>query len=267
VALDSVRRFIRDADALRSRSEQAPGLLWSSQVNRRFGAMIALALLETQVTPNMVTVASLLTHVLGAAIVVTSTAPASIAIAVLVFVIWQLAFAMDCTDGQLARARGTTSSFGAWLDQVFDHFAHVAVIASLVIFAVRGLGLGPTESAALGSLAVGGNLISFAAAQRNAILGTRPAIDPQGSGRLRWLLHARQVTDHGSFVALASLGLLFPTFLLAVLIFSSAATAAVVLGQVALNWIAQLRMASGSAAPTVGLTPDPVPEERASRDG
>src|SRR2546430_5933024 len=39
---------------------------------------------------------------------------------------WQVAFCLDCADGQLARARGTSNAFGALLDQVSDFVGHVA---------------------------------------------------------------------------------------------------------------------------------------------
>lgn len=233
-----VADFIGRADSLRRRTDAGPGLFWSRNVNRRFGAMITLALIDTRITPNMVTIASLAFHLLGATIVLLAPAPAPPAIALGVFVIWQFAFALDCTDGQLARVRGVASPFGAWLDQVMDHIAHTAVIGALVVFVVRGEGLPAPESAALGALAVGCNLISFAAAQRNSLLGSSPAVDPGRNPRLAMVIHARQLTDHGAFLALASISLVSAPLLLVVLVLASVATAGVVLGQVVLNWVA-----------------------------
>jgi phosphatidylglycerophosphate synthase len=230
--------FIARADSMRRQTDQSPGLFWSRHVNRRIGSLITLALLDSRVTPNMVTIASLACHLLGAAIVLMAPTPAPIGIVLGVFVIWQFAFALDCTDGQLARVRGIASPFGAWLDQVLDHVAHTAVICALVVFVVRGMGLPAAESAALGALAVGCNLISFAAAQRNALLGSTPAVDPSRNPRLAMLIHTRQLTDHGVFLALASIALVSPPLLLIVIAFFSVATAGVVLGQVALNWVA-----------------------------
>jgi phosphatidylglycerophosphate synthase len=230
--------FIGRADSLRRRTDQSPGLLWSRNVNRRIGGLITLALLDSRVTPNMVTMASLACHLLGAVVVLTAPAPAPLGVVLGVFVIWQFAFALDCTDGQLARVRGIASPFGAWLDQVLDHVAHTAVICALVVFVVRGMGLPAAESAALGAIAVGCNLISFAAAQRNALLGTTPAVDASRNPRLAMLIHTRQLTDHGVFLALASIALVSPPLLLIVIAFFSVATAGVVLGQVALNWVA-----------------------------
>jgi phosphatidylglycerophosphate synthase len=210
-------------------------------VNRRVGALITLALLPTRITPNMVTITSLAFHLLGAAIVLIAPTPAPPVFVIGVFLIWQFAFALDCTDGQLARVRGIASPFGAWLDQVLDHVAHTAVICALVVFVVRGLDLPAAQSAALGALAVGCNLISFAAAQRNALLGSAPAIDPSRNPRSAKLIHSRQLTDHGLFLGLTSIALVSPSLLLVVIGFFSIATAAVVLGQVALNWVATTR--------------------------
>ncbi len=77
-------------------------------------------------TPNQVTVASLVIGILAAA---AFAADAMILGAVLVLV----AFVTDCVDGQLARYTRTYSKRGAWLDSIFDRTKEYAVYAGLAI--------------------------------------------------------------------------------------------------------------------------------------
>lgn len=84
-------------------------------------------------TPNQVTVASMGVGLLAAAAFAVGQRPAVVTGAVLL----QLAFTLDCVDGQLARYTGTFSSFGAWLDSIFDRAKEYAVLAGLVVGGIR----------------------------------------------------------------------------------------------------------------------------------
>jgi phosphatidylglycerophosphate synthase len=84
-------------------------------------------------TPNQVTTASML---LGAA------AAAAFAVGswggmLLGAVLLQLAFTLDCVDGQLARYSRRFSAFGAWLDSIFDRGKEYLVLAGLAVGGVR----------------------------------------------------------------------------------------------------------------------------------
>jgi phosphatidylglycerophosphate synthase len=84
-------------------------------------------------TPNQITVASMLLGVLAAAGFATGERWGLIAGAILL----QLAFLTDCVDGQLARYTQTFSAMGAWLDAVFDRTKEYLVYAGLAIGAAR----------------------------------------------------------------------------------------------------------------------------------
>lgn len=235
--MSDLSAFLRGAAALRASSERGRAMLWSRHVNRPVGAWIAYALLRTRVTPNMVSVAGCLIHLLGALVVVTSPVPVSPAVAVVAFASWELALALDNADGLLARARDTASPFGAWFDQILDFVNHTAVIAALVAVAAQAVPLSAPQAAILGTLALAGNLVLlFASAQRNALLGTQPALGNDQMARLRPLLVLRNLTDYGAFIAAASLGLLWPPLLIVALVVSSAMSAGLVAVQVAINW-------------------------------
>ena len=79
------------------------------------------------VTPNQVTFLSAVVSLVAAA-----------ALAVPGFrlagaILLQLAFVLDCLDGQLARHRGLNSSFGAWLDQLTDRLRDVVLFAAIAL--------------------------------------------------------------------------------------------------------------------------------------
>ena len=79
--------------------------------------------------PNQVTTVSMAVGILAAAAFATGERWGLVAGALLL----QLAFTLDCVDGQLARYTRTFSKFGAWLDSVFDRGKEYVVYAGLAI--------------------------------------------------------------------------------------------------------------------------------------
>jgi phosphatidylglycerophosphate synthase len=55
----------------------------------------------------------------------------AVPIGLLALVGWQLAYALDCADGQLARVTGQTSPAGARVDVLCDVAAQIALVAAL----------------------------------------------------------------------------------------------------------------------------------------
>jgi len=98
-----------------------------------FTAPIANQLLRriesSAVTPNQVTLLSILTKLVASALYATAWWPALVLGAVLV----QLSFVFDCLDGQLARHRGQTSGFGEWLDFMGDCLGDLVLIAGIAL--------------------------------------------------------------------------------------------------------------------------------------
>jgi hypothetical protein len=84
-------------------------------------------------TPNQVTVVSLLVGVIAAMCFALGSFGWLVAGSLLL----QLAFTLDCVDGQLARYTRNFSAFGAWLDAVFDRAKEAAVYGGLAMGAIR----------------------------------------------------------------------------------------------------------------------------------
>jgi CDP-diacylglycerol--glycerol-3-phosphate 3-phosphatidyltransferase len=74
----------------------------------------------------------------------------------------------DLFDGQIARARGTSSAWGAFLDSALDRVADCAIFGAFVIwYAGQGHSL-PLTGAALGAL-VGGTITSYVKARAESL--------------------------------------------------------------------------------------------------
>ena len=112
-----------------------------------YSRYVARAAARLGLTPNQVTALSMCVGVLAAAGFATGHRWGLVAGAVLL----QVAFMLDCVDGQLARYTRTFSRFGAWLDSVFDRGKEYVVYAGLAIGSRRGFGtdVWPLAAAAL----------------------------------------------------------------------------------------------------------------------
>jgi phosphatidylglycerophosphate synthase len=100
---------------------------------------VAALAVSRRVHPSVITLASL--------VVGTGSSAAVIALAEdarswalpgwLALVGWQLAYVLDCADGQVARATGRTSEAGARLDVLCDYAVHCSIVCALVAVVAR----------------------------------------------------------------------------------------------------------------------------------
>ena len=95
--------------------------------NRRLSTLLTRLLVRTPLTPNQVTVLSFLVLLPGAYLLSTGERIALIGAGFLI----QLSFTLDCCDGELARLRGISSPFGAWLDGLLDRIAELVLCLAL----------------------------------------------------------------------------------------------------------------------------------------
>lgn len=229
--------FLRRLQEFRRRYTGVEGLFWIKRVNHPLGSVIALLLLDTRATPNMVTVAGLVVHIIAAAVLLTAAVPVSLPVWIFMIVAWQLAFTLDCADGQLARARRKTSTFGAFFDQVVDVATHALVYTSLAIYVVRALAMEPVPAALLVALVFSLNFLQlFTTWGRNAIMGTEPAIRGTPPTWLGVLMKGKDLLDYGAYLFVAALLLPWPVASLAFLVGYAAVSGLATVAQVALNW-------------------------------
>jgi phosphatidylglycerophosphate synthase len=144
-------------------------------VSQRAGAVVAAVAFNAGLSPNAVTLLGLALSLAGCLCFVVDQSPeAWIAAALL----WQLAFAFDCADGQLARATGRSSAFGAWLDVACDHVRQAAIAIAALIVCAPALGWFWAAASAL-TLAAGLSVYLHTATMMHAL--KPPALRAQGS--------------------------------------------------------------------------------------
>jgi phosphatidylglycerophosphate synthase len=102
----------------------------SRYVNRRFSVPIASALSHTPLTPNAVSVIALGVAVAAGALLAIGR---NIEGGVLI----QISSIVDGVDGDLARAKSMTSTFGGLFDAVLDRYADAAIVAGMAWYAYR----------------------------------------------------------------------------------------------------------------------------------
>jgi hypothetical protein len=118
------------------RSLKPHDLRFNNWVCRPVAALFVYLLRPTPVTPNQVTFLSLLVALLGDAALLFCPGRMGLAAAALLL---YLSFVFDCTDGQLARIKGQSSTVGAYLDFLMDEIKAVALIAAVALRLSRDL--------------------------------------------------------------------------------------------------------------------------------
>jgi len=113
-------------------ARQRPAGLFTQVVSQRLGAYIAVGAERAGIRPTTLTLANLL---IGAA---TSLYVGlgighlpSWLVGLVALVGWQLAYALDCADGQLARVTGTGSPAGARVDILADVALQICLVAAV----------------------------------------------------------------------------------------------------------------------------------------
>lgn len=118
------------------------GGLFSEAVSQRLGAFLAVAGERLGLSPTALTAANLLIGLATSVTVVALAGPVADGrvpawpVGLLALVGWQLAYALDCADGQLARVTGRATPAGARVDVLCDVAAQIALVAALSATAV-----------------------------------------------------------------------------------------------------------------------------------
>lgn len=113
------------------------GGLFTETVNQRIAAHLCVAAERLGLPPTALTLANFVLG-LAAAVLVILDAPAMAdgrvpawAVGLVALVLWQVAYSLDCADGQLARVTGMSSPAGARLDILCDVALQIALAAAV----------------------------------------------------------------------------------------------------------------------------------------
>jgi phosphatidylglycerophosphate synthase len=118
------------------------GGLFSEATGQWIGAALAAAGQRLRLAPTVLTLANLLIGLATSVTVIVLAEPVADGsvpawpVGLLALVGWQLAYALDCADGQLARVTGQTSSAGARTDILCDVASQIALFTALATVAM-----------------------------------------------------------------------------------------------------------------------------------
>ena len=115
------------------------GYLFTTRVSYPLGSWVAAVAIRFGIHPTIITMTNLVLATVAGAVVIAQAdhlgpwwAPGLVAL-----LLWQLAYVLDCADGQVARATGKTSSFGARFDVLADFLVYAVVISALMTVLTR----------------------------------------------------------------------------------------------------------------------------------
>ncbi len=126
----------RIADIYR-RTSKPKDILWNRLVARPIAALVLAPLQHTRISPNQVTLASLVVFAGAAALMAFLPGHRGLLLAVAVL---EFSYVLDCVDGQLARLRGTSTPVGAHLDFLMDELKAFLLVAAAGVRLWQGAG-------------------------------------------------------------------------------------------------------------------------------
>ena len=97
----------------------------SNYFYQQIAFLITKYLLKTKITPNQITILSLVLGIISGLFIILNNK-------VLAILFLNLSFIFDCVDGQLARVKNMQSRFGSWIDNVSDRVVENIIYISFL---------------------------------------------------------------------------------------------------------------------------------------
>lgn len=239
--------FSDSLQRLRSAQKSSTGApLYSVAVNRPLGRIFAAAAHQVGMTPNGVTALSAVFTFSGIALIALGRPTWSTG--VLIAALLVIGYALDSSDGQLARLRGGGSLLGEWLDHVVDSLKVVSLHLAVLVMAYRYFET-PTWwlLVPLGFAIV--TVVHFFGMLLTELLARSVGAKKAGGEGSRLMAAAKLPTDYGvlclSFLLLGA-GVLFQAVYTALAVATAAYTALVVV-----RWSKRIRALDLARAPAV----------------
>ncbi|MBI4433118.1 MAG: CDP-alcohol phosphatidyltransferase family protein [Candidatus Omnitrophica bacterium] len=139
-------------------------------MNRALSRPLTALLLKTPITPNGITLLSLLFGISGGLLFSRGAYGAGLAAAAC----YELATVLDNCDGEVARAKNLKSAFGAWLDVIVDVLNDVALFLGIAVGTLKTQN--PSLVLTLAALCVSGTLLHFLLVILEKLKGFGPAV-------------------------------------------------------------------------------------------
>jgi phosphatidylglycerophosphate synthase len=217
------------------------GGLYSEAVSQRLGALVALGAQRLGLAPTVLTLANLVLG-LSASVCVVALAPSAAAgtapgwaVGLIALVGWQLAYVLDCSDGQLARVSGRTSTAGARVDIFCDVAAQIGLVTAL---GATSVAYRPATPAWLVSAFAGTWMVNLVAGVMQSGPNSGSMIT-SGAFPVRLI---KLVRDYGAVITFAGLMLIFvPQWTIVVLVAMTFVNGGFLLATIAFTARASLR--------------------------
>jgi phosphatidylglycerophosphate synthase len=209
------------------------GGLYSEALSQRLGAAVAYAAYRLGLAPTALTLANLVLGLATSTVVIVSaadnaagTVPAALP-GLIALVGWQVAYALDCADGQLARVTGRSSAAGARLDVLCDVAAQIGLVAALCAVAAA---YRPAAPAWLFAAFAGTWMVNLV----TSVMQSGPQAASMVTSRSRPVRVVKLVRDPGAVVGVCGLVLtLAPQWTIAVVVLLGAVNALFLLASIA----------------------------------
>jgi phosphatidylglycerophosphate synthase len=178
------------------------GGLFSELISQRLGAQIALFADRQKLAPTVLTVVNLGLSCLVSFVVVATAGRVADdriwawPIGLLALVGWQLAYGLDCADGQLARVTGQTSPAGARIDVLCDVAGQIALVSALAAVAEAQV---PETPAWLLAAFAGTWMVNLV----TSVMQNGPQASSMVTSRSLPVRVVKLVRDYGAVIALA----------------------------------------------------------------
>ncbi len=129
-AVGGTSSVLVDVVAIYRQSKKRNDNVWTEWVSRPPAAVLVWMLRSSPITPNQVSFIAIAVAAVGCAVMIAWQAFYGLVLAGLLL---QLAYVVDCVDGQLARTKNQTSPVGALLDFMLDEIKAFLVLGSAAV--------------------------------------------------------------------------------------------------------------------------------------
>lgn len=234
------RPALRPADFLAAM--RGGGML--TQFEQRGGAVFAYAAWRAGLTPTHVTLTGFMLGLVASAGVLLYVPAARDGapwwpVALAALVLWQVAYMLDCADGQLARATGTGSDAGARVDILCDIAIQASVVAVVVAVTHAYTPEVPAWcGAAFAALWMTNLVTSVMAKEDSGVEGASLIASDSLAVRL-----VKLVRDYAFVITVIALALLVPQYMFVVMLGFGAVNALFLLASIAASARTALRAA------------------------
>lgn len=146
-------------------------LFFTYHLNRGFAQYLTFILCRLNVSPNFITCFSSFFFILGGIVLVANTYQLTFPVLFLTFFVWLLAYALDSSDGQVARLTNKCNKFGEWLDHTLDSFNKFIVVTAMFFTVLNNVASEQKSLCLIAyAVAIGSKLVFFNALMYKTLL-------------------------------------------------------------------------------------------------